>query len=155
MAQDEVAAQRATEAQGSLQIDGVADAQARQGRPAEGLWTDFEQKSGGPPLHDREAYPVHRDAAADVGAVDRHRRLHFERRDARADLDGPYGTDLLDDAGEHQTPRAALRTSASISTSSPSAVTVRAPSRTAFFSSRPTPPTTGVAPRPPTSSGAT
>src|SRR6185295_4789017 len=155
VAQDEVAAERAAEPQGSLQVDTIARAQAGQGRPAEGLWTDLEHESVGAPLDDREAHPVDRDAPADVGAVHRDRRVDLERRDPWADLDRPDRADFLDDPGEHQTPAAALRTSASIRRSSPSAVTDSGPSRTAFLSSRPTPPTAGVAPRPPTRSGAT
>src|SRR5215510_4736940 len=150
-----MAAQRATEPQGSLQIHAVARDQAGHSGPAEGFWTDLEHESGGAPLDDREAHPVHCDATADVGAVDRHRGVDLERGDARADLDRPDGAHFLDDSGEHQAPAAALRTSASIRRSSPSAVTDSGPSRIAFLSSRPTPPTAGVAPRPPTRSGAT
>src|SRR5262249_9295128 len=86
--------------------------------------------------------------------VERGARLDLEPRKLRALLDRADRADFLDDAREHQALRGSRTTSASTRRSSPRGVTVKLPRRTALLSSRPEPPTTGVAPRPPISSGA-
>src|SRR5207245_3386175 len=95
----------------------------------------------------------------------RHTRCY---RDWSSDVCSSDLADLLDDPGEHsyvppgppprrsgREPSVSRSTSASIRRSSPTARAVIGPRRIADFSSRPGPPTTGGAVRPPSSSGAT
>src|SRR2546427_8142767 len=155
MAQHEVSPQGAAEPQGPLQIHRVAGAEHRERGTGERLGTDLEREAVGPPSDDRQADAVHRDASADIDSLDRQRGADLERRDAPAAPERPDRPNLFDDPGEHQAPRPSRTMSASIRRSSPTGVVVMLPSFTALLSSRPTPPTTGVAWRPPTRSGAT
>src|SRR5690242_6071861 len=149
-----MAAQGAAEPEGTLEVDGIARGQASESSARKRFRTELEEKARRAPLDDREAHAVDRDAAAQVDPVEGHARLDLQPGDLRPLLDRADRADLLHDPGEHQLFRGPRTTSASTSRSSPSGVTVKPPRRTAFLSSRPAPPTTGVAPRPPISSGA-
>src|SRR5262249_56073793 len=105
-------------------------------------------------LDHSQADAIDGDASSDVHPIEGDARLDLEPGEPLAALDRTDRANLLDDAREHQAPRGSRTTSASIRRSSPSGVTVKPPSRIALLSSRPAPPTTGVAPRPPIKSGA-
>ena len=145
MAQDQVPAQGAAEAQGPLQVHRVARAEGGERGTSESFRTYLEHESVRLPLDDRQAHPVDCDTGADADSLDRRGGADRERCDAPVALERPDRTDLLYDPGEHQAPRPSRTTSASMSRSSPTDVVVMLPSLTALLRSRPPPPTTGVA----------